>query len=802
MGVRRKVAEWLNIPLQGMAAKKAVQKLQARGIEPQKGTFVEGDTLAVKHYGDVDHDALSADFGAPVYYKRGKETGAVGGEYDERKFRTEYKIKNERKPAKDDPLEPLAWAGERYPEAGDSVQRWEPAKNDFFTSKRRTAEEEAIMARRAAAQKEIDAGNYDPYFKVEDRYDAPREVFEDTWQDTTKHAIPKKQATIDEVRKVANDPEALKRLHEGYLAGEPDVMSHDWYPMGQLYDEYVKVYGPERAPQEFRDGFSKAMAVTTAGQKPEPNYLMAHMGNFLRKRGERFPDSSVDISSPVGGQYTSGNARGYNENIIDAPGTPVDAVTNPKGADFSQAFEGNPDAFTTDKRMSSAWGLNAPSKSHYGLFSEAGRETARAHGKEPRNYQGVGWVGLDEKDTGKPAIEYLNESIERTRRVTGLPVEDVVEGMVKHNRPMYGVAAAATTGAGMLATDEEAEAAATNKLGAKATAAIKRAANAAGRARRGGTDSSTAQNLIMEQINALSRMDRRLISENDRQRGLDKLFEIYRKEQERVDQAVSDAVGVASKGAVPEDAKFIFGEQGGTFAPRVERPLTVDEEIGILQFKGVERDMKELPAERQGNFGDPGPYFADPYEPKFYNQEGKHGDVKEIPVKDGKALYGGGAAAGALSIDDAEADPGGALAGSGVSDSNGRITGFLEGADAARRGFMNLGEEVFADMGGSALALASLVSDNLRGQPADYEKAKRWYNKISHGTELLTDDPSLENFRAADILDDFAARHPYVGGTVQGLMDSLGNAVDYLDVNQEKAPEWAHPFIYGTGAIF
>lgn len=115
---------------------------------------------------------------------------------------------------------------------------------------------------------------------------------------------------------------------------------------------------------------------------------------------------------------------------------------------------------------------------------------------------------------------------------------------------------------------------------------------------------------------------------------------------------------------------------------------------------------------------------------------------------------------------------------------------------------MNLGEEIFADMGGSALALASLVSDNLRGQPADYEKAKGWYNKISHGTELLTDDPSLENFRAADILDDFATQHPYVGGTIQGLMDSMGNAIDYLDVNQEKVPEWAHPFIYGTGAIF
>lgn len=802
MGVRRKVAEWLNIPLQGMAAKKAVQKLQARGIEPQKGTFVEGDTLAVKHYGDVDHDALSADLGTPVYYKRGKESGAVGAEYDERKFRTEYKLNNERKPAKDDPLEPLPWAGERYPQAGDSVQKWEPSKNDFYTSKRRTVEEEAIMARRAAAQKDIDAGNYEPYFNLDERYDAPREVFEDTWQDTTKVAIPKTEATVERIREVVNNPEALKKLHEGYLAGKPDEMAHDWYPVGQLYHEYVKVYGPERAPQEFRDGFSKAMAVTTSGQNPTSNYVMSHMGNFLRKRGERFPESSVDIPSPVGGQYTAGNAKSYNENIIDAPGTPVDSATNPKGGDFSQAFEGNVDAFTTDKRMSSAWGLSAPPNAHYGLYSEAGRNAARQAGAQPRNYQEVGWVGLDERDKGKPMMQHLNESIERTRRVTGLPVEDVVEGMVKHNRPMYGVAAAATTGAGMLATDEEAEAAATNKLGAKATAAIKRAANAAGRARRGGTDSSTAQNLIMEQINALSRMDRRLISENDRQRGLDKLLEIYRKEQERVDQALSDAVGVASKGEVPENAKFIFGEQGGSFAPRVERPLTVDEEIGILQFKGVERDMKELPTELQGNFGDPGPYFADPYEPKFYSQEGKHGDVKEIPVKDGKALYGGGAAAGALSIDDAEADPGGALAGSGVSDSNGRITGFLEGADAARRGFMNLGEEIFADMGGSALALASLVSDNLRGQPADYEKAKRWYNKISHGTELLTDDPSLENFRAADILNDFAAKHPYVGGTVQGLMDSLGNAVDYLDVNQDKAPEWAHPFIYGTGAIF
>jgi hypothetical protein len=234
----------------------------------------------------------------------------------------------------------------------------------------------------------------------------------------------------------------------------------------------------------------------------------------------------------------------------------------------------------------------------------------------------------------------------------------------------------------------------------------------------------------------------------------------------------------------------LTGERGGgNFELRVDRPYTPEEERAVAEMLGVERQQRQKPSLYQGNFGDEGPYFADPYEPKFYSQKGKHGEPRELTEAEIKAEYGA-PAVGILAIGDDEADPGSALTAGGVLDTAGRIGD----------GFREFGEAIIGEVTGSALGYGSMLADNLRGNPADYEKAKKMYNKLAHGTELLADDPSLENFRAADILNDFATQHPYVGGTLQGLMDTGGDILDAFDVN--KAPEWAHPFIYATGVGF
>jgi hypothetical protein len=197
----------------------------------------------------------------------------------------------------------------------------------------------------------------------------------------------------------------------------------------------------------------------------------------------------------------------YDEMINQGRGIGMD---NPKRLDFSQAYRGDPNAMTMDEQMMSVWGHDAPP--WYGNFTGAGRAVAESMGIKPRDFQDVAWAGIksakeQEKGraafTGKPMMEFVNEGIERTHRVTGKDRGGILsDHIVQGKGPVYGAAAAAMTG-GMLATDEEAEAAATNVLGKKAAAAVRAAANAAGRARRGGQDSETALNQIVEQMDRI-----------------------------------------------------------------------------------------------------------------------------------------------------------------------------------------------------------------------------------------------------------------------------------------------------------
>jgi hypothetical protein len=79
-----------------------------------------------------------------------------------------------------------------------------------------------------------------------------------------------------------------------------------------------------------------------------------------------------------------------------------------------------------------------PPSGSYGHFQSALNSFAKDKGVDPRFYQEVAWAGLKGSE-GKPMIEHVNESIERTSRLTGASPEEVVrEGLVKRLRPMYG----------------------------------------------------------------------------------------------------------------------------------------------------------------------------------------------------------------------------------------------------------------------------------------------------------------------------------------------------------------------------
>jgi hypothetical protein len=68
-------------------------------------------------------------------------------------------------------------------------------------------------------------------------------------------------------------------------------------------------------------------------------------------------------------------------------------------------------------------------------------EEAAKAGVRPGSMQDVGWFGFKNVE-GKPMIHWLNEAIERTHRLTGMPRRKIVEGVIKKTTPLFGVVGA------------------------------------------------------------------------------------------------------------------------------------------------------------------------------------------------------------------------------------------------------------------------------------------------------------------------------------------------------------------------
>lgn len=325
----------------------------------------------------------------------------------------------------------------RYPLTGAPTLKVDKKKGKEFLSKELTPEALAVQKARNAAQKEIDAGNYEPFFKVEDRYYADPANYP-LAERTLDVARPKKQATADKWVKEFDTPEARERLQAGYEAGNKDPFAKDWYAMGQLEDRFVREYGPEQGRKMFKERFADAMAATTGGANPKDNLMMAHYGNFMRQKGQPLPTNSYDLPFPVGGRY-GGNLQMYDRIINKGEG--LSAYKQPKRHNFAGNFMGHRDRGTIDEQMMSGvspGGPASPPGDSYSAIENMTHELAAKNGVMPANFQDVAWAGL--KGTkGKPMIQQINEAIERTRRITGLSPEEIVRrGLVRAEMPLYG----------------------------------------------------------------------------------------------------------------------------------------------------------------------------------------------------------------------------------------------------------------------------------------------------------------------------------------------------------------------------
>jgi len=341
----------------------------------------------------------------------------------------------------------------QYPDTAPPVLAKDPKSGKEFLQKQNSAEALAVEKVRKAAQKDIDKGNYTPYFDVEKR----------TYADASKYplkgatvtdALPKKQATIDKWKQEFDTPEIRENLKAAFLRGNKDPLTKDWYATGQLEKEFIKEYGPKVGRSEYKEAFPVAMAATTGGADPTANLLMSYYGNFLRKGGKEMPKAAYEMPYPIGGRYASGNMAMYDKVINQGAGLTTDT---PKRFNFASNFMGHLDRPTIDEQMSGLYkpGMVVPPGDSYGVMEQVLNDVAKTQGVKPVNFQDVAWAGA-KGSSGKPMIQHVNEAIERTARVTGKTPEEVVrDSLVRRTHPLYGVGAAGLAGAGAASMGQE-----------------------------------------------------------------------------------------------------------------------------------------------------------------------------------------------------------------------------------------------------------------------------------------------------------------------------------------------------------
>ena len=323
---------------------------------------------------------------------------------------------------------------ERYPKVAAGVPAVDPKTGKEYIAKQLSAEAEAVQKARNAAQKDIEKGNYEPFFDVSKRaYVDPTNY--PLQGRTLTDVVPAKQQTIDKYQAIYDTPQARANLSGAYEKAVNDPLAHNWYAMKQYEDQFIQQFGPEKGRQLFKERFADAMAATTGGADPKANFLMGQYGNFLRQKGVAQPSSAVDFPHPIGGRFASGNMSLYDKLINQGQGL---TVQNPKRHNFSANFLGYRDRPTIDEQMSQLYqgGLLAPYPNTYGLAEGVLNDVASSKGIMPVNLQDIAWIGA-KGATGKPMIQNINEAVERTSRITGLMPDEVMKKMLAGEIPTY-----------------------------------------------------------------------------------------------------------------------------------------------------------------------------------------------------------------------------------------------------------------------------------------------------------------------------------------------------------------------------
>jgi hypothetical protein len=337
---------------------------------------------------------------------------------------------------------------EEYPAPGPPKWTYDKKKDEWYWAKEPTPEAEAFLKERDKIRADMKKKGYTPYFDPAARSDVDPTHYPANVE--TRNIMPAKQQTIEkDYLEDIGSPEARAALQEAYARGAPHPDMRQWYAMKQLEDEFIKELGPVEGRKAFRDRFATSMAATTGGADPTANLLMATYGNYLRANKLPLPEASHQYPVPIGGRYAAGNMNMFMK-LMNEGGFPALGADNPKRHNFALDFMGHRRRPTMDEQMTSGMtpGRNIPPENKYGVYEQVLNEEAAKVGVDPVEFQEVAWGGFKRKKepdyTGKPMIGHVNDMIERTHRLTGMPPAEIVRrGLVRGEIPLYGAAGAA-----------------------------------------------------------------------------------------------------------------------------------------------------------------------------------------------------------------------------------------------------------------------------------------------------------------------------------------------------------------------
>jgi hypothetical protein len=340
---------------------------------------------------------------------------------------------------------------EAYPEVGPPTMKPKDSGEGLYPAKTLTPEATAFEKERTRIMADMRKKGYTPYFDPEARSYVDPSNYPPPNVDTSTVGVKKPDA-VARYAAVIDQPETKEAIRDAYAKGTELGNAHDWYAMAQLEKAYTDELGPEAGRAAFLDEYAVPMSATTSGNKPVNNFLMAHYLEYLRKNNLPMPTESHELPVAIGGRRAGVNLADY-ARMRERGGYAGLAAGQPKMHDFTRSMVGDLSHAVIDEQMASGSLAHAPGwadKARTGAYGQLQRpvhEVATELGLQPGNLQDVAWAGF-KGEPGQPMISVINDSIERTHRLTGMPREEIVRrGLVRKEIPMYGLLGAIGLGA-------------------------------------------------------------------------------------------------------------------------------------------------------------------------------------------------------------------------------------------------------------------------------------------------------------------------------------------------------------------